>query len=230
MASLEDFYQLLCAQEFHVIEDARLDAEKGMFLLEGAILFLSRQQQECQRTSCCPVCSTALLEPTRAECVQNLEAKKALTAKTRYGFKFRLNTDSPARPHRKEDAVAIHEHCVHALNGAKSKQASSQRLEFYLRLGMLSEWRSQKAESLSAMHCKGCGRQFASAHDFARFLQRMDSNSSEMERELHIHPKFCPVPLGDSGGGVTGGESPTPVKRPKLAPASVREVQKVLKI
>ncbi|KAH9248341.1 hypothetical protein BASA81_014015 [Batrachochytrium salamandrivorans] len=193
MASLEDFYQLLCTQEFHVIEDARLDAEKGMFLLEGAILFLSKQQQECQLTSRCPVCATKLLEPTQAE---------------------------------NEDAVAIHEHCVQALNGAKSKQASSQRLEFYLRLGMLSEWRSQKAESLNAMHCKGCGRQFASAHDFARFLQRMDSNSSEMERELHIHPKFCPVALSTTAVG----ESPPLVKRPKLAPSSVREVQKVLKI
>lgn len=189
-----------------------------MFLLEGAIELLSQQQRDCQNTNQCPICDHALTSPQQVnECLQQLESKKDSIAKT-----------------RNDDAVVIHDHCVAALNGAKSKQASSPRLEFYIRLGMLSEWRSQKMESLSTMHCMACLRRFSSAHDFSQFLQRVDSRSSVMERELHIHPKFCPVvtwpnnatPSSSAATAPVEDLSPSPVKRLRIS----TDFAKVLKI
>lgn len=72
------------------------------------------------------------------------------------------------------------------------KQASSPRLDFYQRLGSLSEWRNQKLECLNSMQCSVCSRSFQNAQEFAHFLKRFDSKSSLMERELHVHSKFSP--------------------------------------
>jgi hypothetical protein len=210
------------------LEEVRQDAEKGMFMFDGAIHLLFRQYQESVQTQKCAVCHRRLeTKHQLEECVNLLKTKRETVLQV-----------------RNEEAVSLYESCVQAMQDLLPPSASSQsvkastsadltpnglqfptpastRLAFYLRTGELSEWRQQKLDCMTTMSCFACSKRFT-AEEFSSFLKRVDHRASVMERELHVHPKFCPAvvtppptvlstPAEDSGN-----ESLSPPNQPML--------------
>ena len=162
------------------LEEVRLDAEKGMFMFDGAIRLLCKQEEDCAKTGCCPVCQRELTTRKMLhQCARLLHAKREAVSKV-----------------RNEEAVHLHDSCIAAMNEIGPKvitfpSPSSTRVAFYLRTGELSEWRQQKLDCMASMSCFACSRPFT-PEEFSSFLKRVDHRAAVMERELHIHPKFCP--------------------------------------
>ena len=166
------------------LEEMRLDAEKGMFMFDGAIQLLARQQVDSASQSMCAICK------------RELDSKSLLQQCTRL---LQTKQDSVRRL-RNEEALTLHESCVAAISeiGSSSHEIpcpNAPRLAFYLRTGELSEWRQQKMDCMTNMTCFACSRSFA-PEEFSAFLKRVDHRAAVMERELHVHPKFYPVPAG----------------------------------
>jgi hypothetical protein len=198
MSSLESIHDSLKA-----LEEVRQDAEKGMFMFDGAIKLLCKQEEDCIRTGQCAVCHRGLTSKLQLqECTRMLQQKREGITRV-----------------RNDEAVALHDSCIQAMNeltGGNSGQKqianipsypsleitaytphlqrapSSARLAFYVRTGELSEWRQQKLDCMTTMSCFACERRFT-AEEFSSFLKRVDHRAAVMERELHIHPKFCPI-------------------------------------
>lgn len=168
------------AHELQILRHAKTAAEREVFTMQGAISLLDRQMQDMAASQRCSVCLKAFDSAEAYEdCLRYVRAKRL--------DKERLRVGEPMRRFRQ---------CAYLLRGQATSQASNFRLQFYLRSGMLAEFRSQKFSSLKAMHCTGCRRGFASADEFAGFLKRLDDCALRMNRDLHIH--------GDgaaSGGG-----------------------------
>jgi len=168
------------------LEEVRLDAERGIFMFNGALGLLVKQLDDVTKGAC-PVCRRGLTtKKLSQQCLRHLEAKKESVIKI-----------------RNEDAVLLHENCVTAIkelgaisDGQQQQTPSSTRLAFYVRTGELSEWRQQKLDCMANMSCFACGRRFMGV-EYSDFLKRVDHRAAVMERELHIHPKFCPIESSD---------------------------------
>jgi len=163
------------------LEEMRLDAEKGMFMFDGAIQLLFKQQEDCAQTGCCAICR------------RQLESKKMLQQCTNL---LQAKRDTVQRL-RNEEAASLHDSCIAAMYEIRTEHdvpsPNPPRLAFYLRTGELSEWRQQKVDCMTNMACFACNRVF-SPEEFAAFLRRVDHRAASMERELHMHPKFCNIP------------------------------------
>jgi len=162
------------------LEEVRLDAEKGMFMFDGAMKLLCRQEEDSSKTGSCAVCRRNLeSKKLLHQCSRLLQTKRATVLKI-----------------RNDEAVLLHESCVAAMHELGNRIAvptpSTTRLAFYLRTGELSEWRQQKMDCMTNMGCFACARGFTPL-EFSEFLKRVDHRAAVMERELHIHPKFCPI-------------------------------------
>lgn len=165
------------------LEEMRLDAEKGMFMFDGAIRLLEKQHTEISKLNSCAICH------------RSFSTKKMLHNTSRM---LEAKRDSVQRL-RNQEAATLHDSYVAAMNELEPKNPSRNptpngaRLNFYLRTGELSEWRQQKMDCMSAMACFACSRAFTK-EEFSAFLKRVDHRAAVMERELHVHPKFCPAP------------------------------------
>jgi hypothetical protein len=190
------------------LEEVRQDAEKGMFMFDGAIRLLHKQEEDSIKTGSCAVCHRRFSSNGQLQdCTDSLQLKKHTVMRV-----------------RNEEAVALRDTCLQAMsdlrrgnnhvltnltttltsgnnsssnssmanNSSDSRTPSATRLAFYLRTGELSEWRQQKLDCMTSMRCFACMRDF-SAEEFSSFLKRVDHRAAVMERELHMHPKFCPV-------------------------------------
>ena len=163
------------------LEEMRLDAEKGMFMFDGAIQLLLKQQEDSLLSGSCAICrrhfgSRRLLQ----QCTNLLQSKRDTVQRL-----------------RNDEAASLYDSCVAAMNEIRSEHdvpsLNPPRLAFYLRTGELSEWRQQKVDCMTNMACFACTRGFT-AEEFAAFLRRVDHRAAAMERELHMHPKFCNIP------------------------------------
>lgn len=167
----------LSSREIRILEHAKAEAERGIFVLQGAIQLLTKQQEDSIASRCCAVCTKPFGDNKNMyiECLRQLEARKQAIEQRRH-----------------ENATLVFESCVATLRGQVTKQTSSSRLQFYIRSGVLAEWRGQKIACLRSMNCSACLRTFDS-QEFASFLRRVDHYSSRMERDLHVHSEFHPI-------------------------------------
>jgi len=169
----------MCMIVWKHLKNYDLMRKRGCICLT-AVRLLAKQEEDCNKTGTCSVCLRSLpSKKMTQQCARRLHAKKESVERVRH-----------------EEAVHLHEACVAAMNDLETKvltfpTPSSTRLAFYLRTGELSEWRQQKLDCMSSMACFACSRVFTS-EDFSSFLKRVDHRAASMERELHIHPKFCP--------------------------------------
>lgn len=166
------------------LEDLRMDAEKGMYMFDGAIRLLALQQEESLSTNTCAVCRRPFpSKKVSVQCSRLLQAKRESVSRM-----------------RNSEAAALHDNYVAAMSELNGNQhtvtaPNGARLNFYLRTGELSEWRQQKIDCMANMSCFACARSF-SHEEFCAFLKRVDHKAAVMEKGLHVHPKFCPVPAG----------------------------------
>ncbi|KAH9252230.1 hypothetical protein BASA81_009832 [Batrachochytrium salamandrivorans] len=161
----------LTSRELQILRHAKVTAEREMFVMQGVIILLNKQMQDMAASQSCSVCLKSFDSAEMYEdCLQYLEAKRLDKEQLRLG-----------------DPLKRFKQCAYLLRGQTSSQASNSRLQFYLRSGMLAEFRSQKFSSLKAMQCVGCRRGFTSAEEFASFLKRLDDCALRMDRDLHIH-------------------------------------------
>lgn len=174
--------------DVHRLEQSRKDAERVLYMLNGAIKLLEDQEQDSSNSVCCGVCQRPVDVYFAQVSSDNIRSKQQT-------FK-NLRNDQAVESY--VDKMEQH--------GLASIPLNSTRIAYYMRTGALSEWRQQKTECIANHSCFACTRQFES-HDLAHYLRWVDRRACLMERDLHSHPKYCPPSQPHPTAEITSRES-----------------------
>ncbi len=174
-----------------VLEQTALENERNLCIFAGAVEILKNQLVEAQKGGACSVCTRKFYSQKDEEnCINQLitrinEAEEARDNSTTFNIYHSVKKELLRRK-RGEKIMDVQYPDKNGIFTNSEHNKLDSRIALSIRIGSLTEFRSQKAECLHNQCCFACLRDFVGS-EVMNYLKHVDRKASYMQELLHVH-------------------------------------------